>query len=43
VSRNTVTIAGLLLLVAAYASHERLLFVGYHVLRIVALLGHHRW
>lgn len=38
-SRNAVKIGGLLILVAAYATHERLLFVGYHVLRIVALLG----
>jgi len=41
--RTTLRISGLMILIAAYALHERGLFVLYHLVRIAALFGgHHR-
>jgi hypothetical protein len=42
-NRNTVTIAGLVVLIAGYALHSRNAFVLYHALKVVALLSgsHH--
>jgi hypothetical protein len=43
-SRNAVTIAGLVVLIAGYAFHSRNAFVLYHALKAVALLnGSHHW
>jgi hypothetical protein len=43
-SRNTMTIAGLVVLIARYTLHSRNAFVLYHVLKAVALLsGTHHW
>jgi hypothetical protein len=39
--RSTLRIGGLIILIAAYALHQRGLFVVYHVIRIAALLGGH--
>lgn len=40
-NRNTTTIAGLLILVAAYGLHQRGLFVVYHLFKAASMMLHH--
>jgi hypothetical protein len=39
--RTTLRIGGLVILIAAYALHQRELFILYHFVRMAALLGGH--
>jgi hypothetical protein len=38
---NTMRITGLLILVAAYAMHQRGLFIAYHLFRVITLMRGH--